>query len=71
MTKISFIAREDGNPVNLISIANKALIEDNRKDEAFEMMTKAFNSKSYGDALRIISEYCEITIQETNVNIEI
>lgn len=51
---------QDGNIFNLVGLASKALKKANQPDKAKEMTEKVFSSESYGDALRIISDYCEI-----------
>ena len=51
---------EDGNIFNLMSIASRVLKEAGMKEEAKEMAERIFNSKSYLEALAIISEYVEI-----------
>lgn len=51
---------EDGNIFNLVGIASRALERNGQRSEASEMREKVFNSKSYGQALMIISDYVEI-----------
>jgi hypothetical protein len=51
---------EDGNIFNLMSIASKTLKETGMEEEAKEMIERIINSKSYIEALAIISEYVEI-----------
>ena len=51
---------EDGNIFNLMSIASKTLKEASMEEQAKEMVEKIYNSKSYIEALAIISEYVEI-----------
>ena len=51
---------EDGNIFNLLAIARRALLEDDLIPEANEMRDRVMASKSYNEALAIISEYVEI-----------
>ena len=51
---------EDGNVFNLMGIASRVLKEAGMKKEAKEMVNRINNSKSYIEALAIISEYVEI-----------
>lgn len=51
---------EDGNIFNLIGIASRTLKEAGMKDKADEMVDRINNSKSYIEALAIISEYVDI-----------
>lgn len=51
---------EDGNIFNLIGLAGKALRNAGMKEQAEEMRDKVCNSKSYDEALYIISEYVEV-----------
>jgi hypothetical protein len=51
---------EDGNIFNLMGIASRTLKEAGMKDEANEMVDRITKSKSYIEALAIISEYVEI-----------
>lgn len=51
---------EDGNIFNLMSIASKTLKETGMEEEAKEMIERIINSRSYIEALAIISEYIEI-----------
>ena len=51
---------EDGNIFNLMGIASRVLKEAGMVEEAKEMIDRIFNSKSYIEALAIISEYVEI-----------
>lgn len=50
----------DGNIFNLMGIASKTLKRADLKDEADEMVKRIMESKSYMEALAIISEYVEI-----------
>lgn len=50
----------DGNIFNLMGIASRTLKEAGMKEEAKEMVGRINNSKSYIEALAIISEYVEI-----------
>ena len=51
---------EDGNIFNLLGIASKTLKEAGLKDKADEMAARVYDSKSYMEALAIISEYVEV-----------
>lgn len=51
---------EDGNIFNLMGIAHKTLKEAGLKDKADEMIKRVTSSKSYLEALAIISEYVDI-----------
>lgn len=51
---------EDGNIFNLLGIASKTLKVNDLKDEADEMAARVYDSKSYIEALAIISEYVEV-----------
>lgn len=51
---------KDGNIFNLTGIASRTLKEAGMKEEAKEMVDRINNSKSYIEALAIISEYVEI-----------
>lgn len=51
---------ENGNIFNLLSIAKRVLTENDMKNEAEEMVQKVLNSKSYYEALNIISNYVSI-----------
>jgi len=60
MKPICKLIGQDGNIFNLINIVSKVLKNNNFHDEAKEMTDRIFNSRSYDEALRIISEYVEI-----------
>lgn len=51
---------EDGNIFNLMAIASRTLKKAELNKEAEEMIKRVTNSKSYIQALAIISEYVEI-----------
>ncbi len=51
---------EDGNIFNILGIASKTLREADLKDKADEMIIRVTSSKSYLEALAIISEYVDI-----------
>ncbi|MFY9282858.1 MAG: hypothetical protein WAO56_01930 [Miniphocaeibacter sp.] len=51
---------EDGNIFNLMAIASRTLKKAELNKEAEEMIERIRNSKSYIQALAIISEYVEI-----------
>lgn len=51
---------EDGNIFNLMSIASKTLKETGMEEEAKEIIERIINSRSYIEALAIISEYVEV-----------
>ncbi len=51
---------ENGNIFNLMSIASKTLKETGMEEEAKEMIERIINSRSYIEALAIISEYVEV-----------
>lgn len=52
---------KDGNIFNLMGIASRTLRNNNMKEEAKEMVIRIEESKSYDEALCIISEYVDIT----------
>lgn len=52
---------KDGNIFNLMGIASRTLRNNNLKEEAKEMVIRIEESKSYDEALCIISEYVDIT----------
>ncbi len=51
---------ENGNIFNLMVIAARCLKEEGLKKEADEMASRVYESKSYLEALAIISEYVDI-----------
>lgn len=51
---------EDGNIFNLLGIASKTLKANDLKDKADEMAARVYDSRSYMEALAIISEYVEV-----------
>ena len=51
---------EDGNIFNLLGLASRTLKEVDLEDDADEMASRVYKSKSYLEALAIISEYVEI-----------
>jgi len=57
---VAKIIGADGNVFNLLGIASKALKRAGEPDKAKEMSEKIFACKSYGEALSIIGQYCEI-----------
>jgi len=60
MKPVCKLVGQDGNIFNLINIVSKVLKNNNLHDQAKEMTDRIFNSSSYNEALRIISEYVEI-----------
>ena len=52
---------QDGNIFNLMGIASRTLRENDMADQAKEMSDRIQASGSYNEALRIISEYVNIT----------
>ena len=60
MKPICKLIGQDGNIFNLINIVSKVLKNNDLHDKAKEMTDRIFNSRSYNEALRIISEYVEI-----------
>ena len=60
MKPICKLIGEDGNIFNLINIVSKVLKNNDLHDEVKEMTDRIFNSRSYNEALRIISDYVEI-----------
>jgi len=60
MKPICKLIGEDGNIFNLINIVSKVLKNNYLHDEVKEMTDRIFNSRSYNEALRIISEYVDI-----------
>ena len=55
---------KDGNIFNLMGIASRTLRNNNMNEEAKEMVIRIEESKSYDEALMIISEYVEITSED-------
>ena len=51
---------EDGNIFNLIGLATRALRKTGDRKLSKEMADRCFESRSYNECLRIISEYVEI-----------
>ena len=51
---------EDGNIFNLMGIAHKILKEAGMEEIADEMIKRVTSSKSYLEALAVISEYVDI-----------
>lgn len=51
---------QDGNIFNLVGITTKELEKNGQRKQANEMAGRVFNSGSYDEALRIISEYVDI-----------
>ena len=51
---------QDGNVFNLIAICKKALCKNGLVVKAKEMEERIFKSKSYDDALSIMSDYLSI-----------
>lgn len=58
--KVQLLGR-DSNIFNLVGIASKELKRFGMDEKAKEMSGRVFKSGSYHDALKIISEYCEIS----------
>jgi len=52
---------EDGNVFNIIGRVRKALKEAGKHLEAREFTKRAFESKSYGEVLRLANDYVKIT----------
>lgn len=50
----------NGNLINQLSIAKKALVENGQDYVAKEMVKRAMDSESYDEALRIVSEYVNL-----------
>ena len=67
--KCALIGR-NGNIFNLMGIASNTLKNHNMREEAKEMCDRITNSKSYDEALNIISEYVEITDEKNIENDE-
>lgn len=55
---------EDGNIFNLMGTASRTLKRNGMREEAKEMCDKITKSRSYDQALAIISDYVEITGRE-------
>lgn len=55
---------EDGNIFNLMGIASRTLKRNGMSEEAKEMCDKITKSRSYDQALAIISDYVEVTSRE-------
>lgn len=54
------LSGQDGNVFNLIGICSKALRKAGQPDKAKEMSEKVFECDSYGSALQIMMEYCDV-----------
>jgi len=52
---------KDGNVFNLLGICGRALKQAGQRDKVTEMQTRVFNCGSYDEALRIMSDYCQLT----------
>lgn len=52
---------QDGNIFNLMGIASRTLKNNGMKEEAKEMCDRIVQSKSYSEALCIMTEYVEVT----------
>lgn len=50
----------NGNIFSLTAIARRALIEAGQEKEAELMLKRVYNSKSYEEALNVLSDYVEI-----------
>lgn len=51
---------EDGNIFNLVGIARKELIKQGFEEVALNMTDEVYASKSYSEALSIMSKYIDI-----------
>ena len=51
---------QNGNIFNLVGIAVRTLKDASMNQQALEMQDRVFKSKSYDEALAIISEYVEV-----------
>lgn len=51
---------QDGNVFVTMAICERALKQANMLDEAEEMTSRVFESKSYEEALIIMREYCQL-----------
>lgn len=58
---------KDGNIFNLLTLANSALRDNGQYDDCNELTDKVVDSMGYYDALSIISDYVNITGDETVV----
>jgi hypothetical protein len=54
------LSGSDGNVFALLAKCTKALKSSNKRDEAKELTTKVFECASYADALKLMSDYCDI-----------
>lgn len=57
--KVKIIGR-NGNIFNIVGKVSKELEKNSQKKEASEMRNKVFESRSYEEALMVISNYVEI-----------
>lgn len=66
--KMNLVGR-DGNIFSLLGTARRLLRDDGMVNESNEMTDRVMNSKSYYEALGIISEYVdtELSTRKTNV----
>lgn len=50
----------DGNVFSIMAICSKSLKREGLNNEAEEMINRVSSAESYGHALRIMGEYCEL-----------
>lgn len=57
---IAKVVGEDSNVFVTLGICIRALKKEGMKKEAIQMKDKVFRATSYGNALNIMNEYCEL-----------
>lgn len=57
---VARVIGQNGNVFNLIGICSRVLKKNNMSKEAKEMTERCFKSSSYGEALSIMAEYCNL-----------
>jgi len=58
---IAKLVGQDGNVFNLLGICGRSLKRAGQSDKVGEMQTRVFACDSYDEALRIMSDYCQLT----------
>lgn len=57
---IAKVIGKDGNVLSVLAVCSKALKNAGQIDKSKELTEKVFASKSYNEALSIMSEYCDL-----------
>lgn len=66
--KMNLVGR-DGNIFSLLGTARRLLRDDGMVNESNEMTDRVMNSKSYYEALGIISEYVDTEVSTRKMNV--